>query len=184
MTFCLPLITYPFNPSQIGGALTLVTVPQNGFLERSGFGALHPGDQFRQANIDAGNIRFFDYGSSAKEDGFRFTVTDGEGGFLGTPKFIIQPQGVGTHEISGNQALTFNLFPNPAGDFVWLTVDRQAQTKMLVSIFNAAGQIIETTTLLPGAERLQINTAGLPKGMYAVRLQSESGTGVKKLVLK
>ncbi len=163
---------------------TLVTVPQNGFLERSGFGALHSGDQFRQANIDAGNIRFFDYGSSAKEDGFRFTVTDGEGGFLGTPKFIIQPQGVGTHEISGNQALTFNLFPNPAGDFVWLTVDRQAQTTMLVSVFNAAGQMVKTTTLLPGAERLQINTAGLPKGMYAVRLQSESGTGVKKLVLK
>ena len=162
---------------------TLVTVPQNGFLDKNGSGTLKPGDQFTQADLDAGIVRSFDYGASAKEDGFRFTVTDGEGGFLGTPKFIIQPQGLSTGEPS-DKALTFNLFPNPASDAVWLALDRPAGEKVRVSLFNTAGQLVKTAVLAPGAERLQIRTGDLARGIYAVRLESETAAGVKKLVLK
>ncbi|HRI59203.1 MAG TPA: cadherin-like domain-containing protein, partial [Saprospiraceae bacterium] len=104
---------------------TLVTVPEFGLLDKNNFGTLKPGDQFTQADLDAGLIRFYDYGTGNGNDGFRFTVTDGEGGFLGTPKFVIQYPGVGTGEPVAN-ALQFNLFPNPAGSDVWLSLDRPA----------------------------------------------------------
>jgi subtilisin-like proprotein convertase family protein len=64
---------------------TVMTEPNDGVVDRSNVGTLHAGDQFTQANLDAGEIRFFDYGGSADPDGFLFMVTDSEGGFYGTP---------------------------------------------------------------------------------------------------
>ncbi|MCB0527893.1 MAG: T9SS type A sorting domain-containing protein [Saprospiraceae bacterium] len=162
---------------------TLLTVPENGFLDRIGFGTLHPGDQFTQASLDAGEIRFFDYGSSSEPDGFRFTVSDGEGGFLGTPKFVILPQGVGTHS-PGDNALDFSLFPNPASDAVWVVPGQVVDANTRISVFNASGQLIETVVFAAGADRIQLRTPGWARGLYLVRLESEKGTGVKKLILK
>lgn len=162
---------------------TLLTVPKNGFLDKYGFGTLQPGGQFTQADLDAGLIRFFDYGSNPQPDGFRFTVADGEGGFLGTPQFIIQPLGVGANE-PADQSLAFHLSPNPAGEEVWLTLDHPAGSKVQVNIFNTAGQLVYTTVMAAGTERMPLHIANLAKGLYAVHLESESGVGVKKLVLK
>jgi hypothetical protein len=162
---------------------TLLTVPQFGFLNKDNFGALKPGDQFTQADLDAGLIRYYDYGVNGGADGFRFTVTDNEGGFLGTPKFVIQPQGVGTGEPAA-PALPFNLYPNPAGDFVWVSLDSPAESDVRISILNTAGQLLQTGRLLAGADRQQLKTGSLPRGIYVVRLESEKGLGLKKLVVK
>lgn len=162
---------------------TLLTVPQFGFLNKDNFGALKPGDQFTQADLDAGLIRYYDYGVNGGADGFRFTVTDNEGGFLGTPKFVIQPQGVGTGEPAA-PALPFNLYPNPAGDFVWVSLDSPAESDVRISILNTAGQLLQTGRLLAGADRQQLKTGNLPRGIYLVRLESEKGLGLKKLVVK
>ncbi|MBV6440492.1 MAG: T9SS C-terminal target domain-containing protein [Haliscomenobacteraceae bacterium CHB4] len=162
---------------------TLVTVPSFGVLHKDGFGNLQPGHQFTQADIDAGRIRFYDYGTNGGQDGFRFMVTDGEGGFLGTPKFVIQPLGVGTDEPAIN-ALRFSLFPNPASNIVWLALDGPGESEGLVSVFNASGQLVQTNILPSGADRLQIELNGLPKGVYVVRLECRTGTGVRKLAVK
>lgn len=162
---------------------TLLTVPQHGFLEKAALGVLKPGDQFNQTDLDYGRIRYFDYGLNNGPDGFRFTVSDGEGGFLGTPKFVVQPLSVGTDEPASN-TLQFNLFPNPADGAVWLALDRAADSEMRISLFNTAGQLVRTSILPGGTDRLQIPLADVPKGIYAVRIEGEVGAGVRKLVLR
>ncbi len=161
---------------------TLVTVPQYGQLENNYGGALQPGAQFTQADLDAGAIRYFSYGNTPP-DGFRFTVTDGEGGFLATPKFVIQTMIVGTQE-PGGTGPTFSLFPNPATETVWIALDRPATSNLQVRLFSVNGQLMQNAELSLGADRLAIPVKSLPKGVYMVRIESASGTSLHKLVVQ
>ena len=161
---------------------TLVTLPHGGELRSSTQGVLKLGDQFTQADLDGGAIRYFSSGNTP-QDGFRFTVTDGEGGFLATPKFLIQTEVVGTHELSGNGP-AFGLFPNPATETVWVALGRPAAARLRVSLFNLNGQLIQNAELPVGADRLSIPVNTLPKGLYMVRLESASGAAVRKLVVE
>ncbi len=169
------------NNSHTQLLFTLVTVPAHGDLQYNFGGALQPGAQFTQADLDAGNIRYFSYGSTP-QDGFRFTVTDGEGGFLATPKFVIQ-QVVGTNE-PGGTGPAFTLQPNPATETVWVALDRPATSNLQVRLFSINGQLMQNAELALGADRLAIPVRTLPKGVYLVRIESAAGTGVHKLIVE
>ncbi len=158
---------------------TLLTVPKKGLLTRTGAGTLQPGAQFTQADIDNGTLRYYDYGTNSGPDGFYFMVTDGEGGFFGTPQFVIQPLSTGTDE-PGGAAFGFRLFPNPAGDAVWVAFERPVSSDMRVAVFNTAGQLVQEGRLAAGADRMRLTTAGLPRGMYFVLV----GGVMQKLVVK
>lgn len=160
---------------------TLLTVPENGVLELNGV-QLQPGAQFTQADIDAGSLRFFDFGGSPEPDGFRFMVTDGEGGFFGTPKFLAQPL-VDAKDIPV-QKLDFTLAPNPATQSVWLTFTQPITDAAQVRLYNIAGQLLLEQSMANGQERLPLEVAALPKGIYAVQVETESGVGVRKLVIE
>jgi subtilisin-like proprotein convertase family protein len=158
---------------------TLVTVPEYGHLSLNGSGPLQPGAQFTQAELDNGALRFFDYGGLYSDNGFRFMVTDGEGGFFGTPKFHIRHMPVGTNE-PGAAAFGFRLFPNPANAAVWLAADQPATDPVRVVLYNTAGQRMQELELPSGADRLLLNTLELPRGLYFVQVQGS----VRKLVLR
>ncbi len=160
---------------------TLVTVPQHGELQKNFGGVLHPGDQFTQADLDAGVLRYFSYGNTPQDE-FRFTVTDGEGGFLATPKFLIQPV-VGTREASLDGP-AFGLFPNPATETVWVALDQPAASTLQVNVFNVNGQLMQRAQLAMGANRLPIPVNNLPKGIYMVRVESAAGAGIRKLIVE
>lgn len=172
------------DPNNTAGELvyTLVTVPEYGLLEQDGIGVLKPGDQFSQLDLDLGRIRFFDYGTSSDPDGFRFVVSDGEGGFLGTPKFIAQPL-VGTREPDAPR-LEFSLFPNPASSMVWLAFGQPNRSEARVSIFDMNGKMLRTEIVPAGQEQVQFDLGRMPKAVYSVRVETESGFGVRKLVVK
>ncbi|MCB0534247.1 MAG: proprotein convertase P-domain-containing protein [Lewinellaceae bacterium] len=158
---------------------TLLTVPEYGHLSLNGSDPLQPGAKFTQAQLDNGALHFFDYGGSYADNGFRFMVTDGEGGFFGTPKFRIGHMLVGANEPAA-AGFDFRLFPNPANESVWLAVDQPMSGDVRVALFNMAGQLMQEALLPSGADRLQLHTAGLPRGMYLVQVQGS----VRKLVLK
>ncbi|MEO6038340.1 MAG: cadherin-like domain-containing protein, partial [Saprospiraceae bacterium] len=160
---------------------TLATVPQYGNLEKNMGGALHPGDQFTQSDLDGGAIRYYSSGNTT-QDGFRFTVTDGEGGFLATPKFLIQPI-VGTQEASA-KGPAFGIFPNPATETVWIALDQPAASVLRVGLFNVNGQLLQNAEIAVGTDRLSIPVNTLPKGLYMVRLESASAAAVRKLVVE
>ncbi|MFN0217032.1 MAG: reprolysin-like metallopeptidase [Saprospiraceae bacterium] len=170
------------NNSHLELLFTLVSVPKYGIITKDGLGELKAGDQFTQAEIDAGMLRFSDYGFSSDPDGFRFVVSDGEGGFLGTPMFVAQPL-VGTQNIDFKR-IEFSVFPNPASSSVWVAFGQALESEAQVSLFNTAGQLVRIENMAPGQERMQIQLANLAKGIYVLRVETESGTGVRKLVVE
>ncbi len=161
---------------------TVMTEPNDGVVDRSNVGTLHAGDQFTQANLDAGEIRFFDYGGSADPDGFLFMVTDSEGGFYGTPKFLTQPL-VGTNDPQ-QQALEFLLFPNPATESVQLAFGQALASKTQVQLYDLAGRQMGAWTLLEGESSISFKVKELPKGIYLVAVNNDNGRGLKKLVVQ
>jgi len=161
---------------------TIVTVPEYGLLEQDGIGVLEPGDQFTQLDLDLGRIRFFDYGTSTNPDGFRFVVSDGEGGFLGTPKFLAQPL-VGTKELNAPR-LEFKLFPNPTSSVVWLAFGQPINSEARVRIFDMSGKMLRSESVPMGQEQMQFDLGRMPTGVYSVQVETEYGFGVRKLVVR
>lgn len=172
------------DPNNTAGQLTftLITVPKYGVL-RKNFGAndLVPGDQFTQADLDNGAIRFFDGGFSASPDEFRFAVTDGEGGYV-TGKFTIQPINVGTE--TPELTPKFELSPNPANDAVRLIFSEATSSDLQVRLFNAAGSLVLNRAFGAGTVTETLGLQGLPKGVYTVAVQTGRGVGARKLILQ
>lgn len=158
---------------------TLVTVPLYGELQLNAGNALQPGAQFTQADVDAGNLRYFHFGADAGPDAFRFTVADGQGGYFGTPQFVIQPVPVGTKELEAS-APAFDLYPNPAGDIVWIAFGRPVTEAMPVRLFSTAGQLVRTGVAAAGSTRFRLAVSDLPRGLYLVQV----GNAVRKLAVK
>jgi subtilisin-like proprotein convertase family protein len=161
---------------------TVMSVPEDGIITRNNFGALKQGDQFTQANLDAGEIRFYDYGGSPAPDGFRFMVTDGEHGFFGTPKFLTQPATNSQEPIQQN--LDFVLFPNPASEMVHLSFGQALLAKTQVQLLDIAGRQMGSWNLGVGESALSIGVNSLPKGVYLVTVHNETGRGLRKLVVQ
>jgi subtilisin-like proprotein convertase family protein len=158
---------------------TLITVPKFGDLRITGSPML-PGEQFTQADISNGLLRYYDYGTNASGDDFRFSVTDGEGG-LAAGTFSIQAL-VGTNEPLGN--IAFALAPNPASESVRLFVSQPLDTDSRVTLLNLSGQQVHNWNLASGASSLLLDVADLPKGIYLVSVENEKGKGVKKVVVQ
>lgn len=168
------------TPAQL--TFTLLTVPQNGHLEKNLGGAMKPGDKFTQADINAGAIKYFDAGFERGEDFFRFSVADGEGGFFGTPKFIIRTTTVGVKDAE-KLSEHFDLVPNPTSGLTWVAFDSPVETECRVLLFNTAGQQVKTAILAQGTDRCALELANLPKGVYMVRVETPTGAGIKRLIV-
>jgi len=166
------------NNSAAQLTFTLVTVPQKGELQVNGAAAL-PGKQFTQADLDNGTLRYFDFGGSASEQ-FRFVVTDGEGGFV-TGTFVIKPL-VGVFE--PRQQLAFDLAPNPATESLRVFFGESLSGEARLSLFNTAGQQMQSVVLPNGTLNHLLDVAALPDGVYIVTVQSERASGARKVVIR
>ena len=168
------------GPNQL--VFTLVTVPQYGTLEKNGV-ALKPGDTFTQADINAGVVRFVNSGSGQQEDYFRFTISDGEGGFMGTPKFVIR-----TNTVSAGEPLdapnAFNLYPNPATEQVWITFAKPLQAETGIELMDVSGRLIRRILAAAGAVQQVMPLDALPSGLYFVKVENSRGGQTKKLMVR
>ena len=158
---------------------TIIGLPQNGLLQING-SDLQVGSQFTQADIDNGALRYFDFGLNAGTDSFRFVVSDGEGG-MATGIFQVSPL-VGTHDIQN--VLGFELSPNPADAVLRLSLNEALAADALITMYNAAGQLVHRWTLAAGNTFLALQIADLPDGVYAVSIENEAIKGVKKVVVR
>ena len=161
---------------------TLVTSPGQGELKVEGQGTIQTGGQFTQADIDNGKLRYYNFGAgNGAADKFRFIVSDGDGGYLGTLVFVIQLL-VETENLAGT--MDFQLFPNPATDAIWLVLEQYEVQDQLVSVFNSTGQLVQSVQLPKGESRVMVSTATLPRGLYFVQLSSGGRTFSRKVVLR
>ncbi len=158
---------------------SLMSLPAHGQLTVNGVIA-SLGSQFTQADISNGGLRYFDYGLQLGQDNFNFSVTDGEGG-LANGTFLVQPT-VGIRELDARVA--FDLSPNPASASALLSLNQPLSSDARVTVLNVAGQAVTTLQLPAGAYSLRLELNGLPKGVYAVSLESEKLKSIKKLVVQ
>ncbi len=164
---------------------TIVEAPTKGRLFRYG-NQLSVGETFTQQQIFNSAISYQHDGTEEETDAFTFTVSDGTGGWLGTPVYdIIISNGaiVNTSEEVADQ--TIGLYPNPASDLVNITFKAPLE-KVQLRIYNIQGQKIQERELgRTGVNhRETLNTAEIPNGIYFLELQSDAGRVVKKMTIQ
>jgi subtilisin-like proprotein convertase family protein len=161
---------------------TVMTLPEHGDL-RLNWSAqpLRAGDEFTQADINNGALRFFDWGSFNAQDQFRFSVRDNTGGLV-SGTFVMQTAASGTNEVQAE--LSFGLSPNPASREVRLGFGTALQAETQVMLFDAVGRQLRSFVMPNGALSLNIPVQELPRGVYTVMVRNSAGQGVKKLVVQ
>jgi hypothetical protein len=75
------------------------------------------------------------------------------------------------------------LSPNPARDLVQVRFEQPVSGTTLVQVLSAAGSVVFQARMPAGAQVLEIPTATLATGFYAVLCQSDAGTTRQKLVV-
>jgi len=172
------------TPEQL--AYTLLQPPAHGQLYRWNQNEeLTTGSLFSQATINTYNLVYVHDGSDTQEDHFTFIVDDGQGGFIPTQTFNIaidENAVVGTGEPQTGNAIS--LFPNPAQGQVTIGFRQAVSGEITVRMLNLQGQVVQQRRLAEVGRQLQLNTAGLPSGIYFVNVQAEEGNFVEKLILQ
>ena len=171
------------NPPQ-NLTYTLVTIPENGILSFLGE-ELGVGDVFRQSSINAGNVRYTHDGGPAEFDNFTFAVTNGEGGWFGTPQFNIKMDEnvmVATENIEDLNELF--LFPNPAKDVLNAQFKNPVNGKLNVVISNVQGQIVNNLVFENIYQQLQLNTANLAGGIYFIQIRTGDEVYTEKVIIQ
>ncbi|GLR16727.1 reprolysin-like metallopeptidase [Portibacter lacus] len=159
---------------------TLVSLPENGMLLINN-DTLYVGSQFSQLDIDNLSLRYSNNGEG-DNDYFKFTVEDGEGGWIALTTFDIVIDNntvLGVDEIS---QLAFDIFPNPASGHFSIVFDG-IQDNLNVSLVDVAGRKIKHS-ILTRNDQLEVNITGIQKGIYFVVVESDQYKGVRKIVVE
>lgn len=164
---------------------TLVEAPTKGRLLRFG-NPLSVGQTFTQQDIYGSSVTYQHDGTDEEADLFTFTVSDGTGGWLGTPVYnilISEDAIVSTSETEADQSI--GLFPNPANDQINISFKTPMQNVNL-SIYNIQGQKIQEQLIenIRTNQRETLNTTMIPNGIYFLELQSDAGRIVKKITIQ
>ena len=86
--------------------------------------------------------------------------------------------GVNVSEI--NETSSFNVYPNPASDFVKVSTDNRQQTT--VRIYNILGMLVEEIEI--NSNETEINVSDYNPGIYFFNIQTENGNVTKKIVVE
>lgn len=88
--------------------------------------------------------------------------------------------------VSGINALnddnTFEIFPNPASDYVVLKFNNLGNENLRLNIYNVIGELISSETLRQNQQ--QINVGDLSNGIYMIEIKSKERTEKQKLIIQ
>lgn len=140
---------------------------ENGFLQSTKLFALAAGSSLINAGTDVG-ISFI--GSNPDIGAFEYNGTVGIASENNTPE---------------NFRL-FQNYPNPFNGFTIIKFIVPQNENVKITIFNINGQLIETilnSTLNAGEHSIQFNSGNLSSGIYFYRIETNSFTNVKQMLL-
>ncbi|MEZ4771675.1 MAG: M12 family metallo-peptidase [Bacteroidia bacterium] len=159
---------------------TLVTLPTHGTILKNNQ-ALSVGFSFTQEDINTGKVKYQHNGDNATADNFSFTVKNPQNGFLGTPIFniIITQTTAVNNEIPG---VNVSIFPNPADEIIEVQLEGDFGKQFNFSLLNMNGQIITREVVKTSSAKIDVSN--LASGIYIVRIVSEKGVFVQKLVVE
>lgn len=102
---------------------------------------------------------------------------------------------VGEHDIDGNihytniissqckAASTFNVWPNPLRDKIFITLNTESTLRLFIKIFDNKGSLlkIKEISTTQGSNQFSLDLASLPNGLYSLSIESGNGL-VKKAI--
>ncbi len=103
-------------------------------------------------------------------------AADNESDFI-TGSFTTQGTGIDNIML----ASSISLMPNPADNYIELTINSNVEVKEAV-VYNAFGQMIQTVEL--NNNHARIDLSNMASGMYFVRVNGDNATATKKFIRK
>lgn len=97
-----------------------------------------------------------------------------------SPKFFLSHDII--YGVSEPKSNTFSVYPNPASEQV--TIESPEAPITRVDLVNLTGQVVSSIVSNQSTKRLTIETFGLPRGAYLLRIEHEKGTGIHRLILQ
>lgn len=98
-----------------------------------------------------------------------------QSGITGTYRLNVEI--TASNEIEEYGEITIQLYPNPASDYLYVTIP-ESMTVNQLDIFNMEGQLIKTV----GGNVFSINISQLSKGMYFIRIHTEKEVVIRKFI--
>ena len=95
------------------------------------------------------------------------------------PVVELDGAGIGVVETTTSEN-TFNIYPNPAKDFVKVSTDNGQQTT--VRIYNVLGMMIEEIEI--NSNEIEINVSDYKSGIYFINISNEESNITKKIVVE
>jgi hypothetical protein len=77
---------------------------------------------------------------------------------------------------------TFSISPNPASDFTAINFSEPAKASV-ITVANQLGQAVITENIPAGANRYELSTSKLSKGIYFIKINGEGSTTIQKLIV-
>lgn len=98
---------------------------------------------------------------------------------------MLRRSGVGNEAPTAAGLLKASLYPNPATDYCYLTVESPEGQQADIEIFSLSGQKLFRMghPLQSGIQTIEIPLKGLRSGLYLVRLGTDAGTSTLRLVV-
>jgi hypothetical protein len=162
---------------------TLVTAPIAGFIKFNDTKVLKVGDTFTQAEITAAKLIYYNTNPSAVGDYFYFVVEDGEGGFIGTPKFVIDININNPSVVSDKDLIVeggMKCYPNPTHESVNVQLLQPLEGEAQLQLFNVQGQIVRQQTMTSISTIVELNDLG--SGVYLLKLKTSNGSFLQRIV--
>lgn len=201
-----------FNPAaaNIGSNLISYTITQNGCTSNDTVLILvNPLPTAIFDTVSTGNLQVVLNNLSVNATSYNWSFGDGQGSILTNPTHQYIDGGIYTITLTANNAcgsdiatLTlvlfktnnsieenaglgeFNLWPNPADEYVNVTIGSQEPKTVRVSLLDVSGRVLQTeqTAQLSGTYTRQIDLSRLPAGSYFVSAETVDGRIVKRLI--
>ena len=84
--------------------------------------------------------------------------------------------------VNFDAAYSITVAPNPAEDFIVVTMDRINNAASTIQFFNTAGNIVFTQKT--NLSKININTAAFARGLYFIKMSNAGEVAVQKVLLQ
>jgi len=91
---------------------------------------------------------------------------------------------VTTLSVGEFSTISYTMYPNPANSTVNIEFNNAVAEKIVVSIYNVQGKLVNKPSTTSDGTKLSFNVSHLSQGMYFVALKGESFNRIEKLIVK
>lgn len=99
---------------------------------------------------------------------------------------VVNPEGIVATKDLFKTNMEVNVFPNPAQDILNIQVlnDKYADASVQVLTIDGKEMMDKSFSVVDGLQTMSVNVAGLPAGMYFVKVSTDEGIVVEKVMIK